>query len=459
MGLIILGKNRDDKGTQLEQLTKTLLKYQGYTNIATNVQVGGGSELDVTAVRKETTGIRDIITPVLCECKAHQSQIALPDWLKFIGKLAISRRSNERTIGLMLALSGANGNVIGSYNDDFANDDTVQLIANDELFSLLQKIFHLPGIDDIRSMINNIPGLDAEDIDLVYYKKKLYWLVSLGNQTYTLCDATGHLADNKSINDILPLLKTFTSYDETGYIDVFQGFELQRRLEQLKVRLINELANGRTINKKVLESLCRDTGTGTVELEKVVKDSPYIGIAKVKNKKTVKLKKIQAYGDFYRYVLTTGTPVELFTSDYYQRHIDNNLLEEIWKIQGGFQVEEEEKENCLKILNLSPSALLYALSPDDMLKNYSAIKHDDGMKNLYQSHFKSELTQRLRNDFQNQGLHLLFLSLGVDSATIETKMKVGNTVENFTLESRQNFKLMRLQNNGQAVMIVAKDDV
>ena len=201
MGLIILGKNRDDKGSQLEQLTKALLKSQGFTNIATNVQVGGGSELDVTAVKKDTTGIKEITTPVLCECKAHQNPIALPDWLKFIGKLAIARRKNDRTIGLMLALSGANGNVVGSYNDDFTSDNTVQLIANDDLFSLLQRIYHLSEVDAVRGGISNIQGLEAEEVDLVYYNKKLYWLVSLGNGKYTLCDASGNVAEKKSIKD------------------------------------------------------------------------------------------------------------------------------------------------------------------------------------------------------------------------------------------------------------------
>ena len=49
MKLYILGNSKDDKGTQLEQLTTKILEYQGYTNILTNVQVSGASEIDVTA--------------------------------------------------------------------------------------------------------------------------------------------------------------------------------------------------------------------------------------------------------------------------------------------------------------------------------------------------------------------------------------------------------------------------
>lgn len=459
MGLIILGKNRDDKGSQLEQLTKALLKSQGFTNIATNVQVGGGSELDVTAVKKDTTGIKEITTPVLCECKAHQNPIALPDWLKFIGKLAIARRKNDRTIGLMLALSGANGNVVGSYNDDFTSDNTVQLIANDDLFLLLQRIYHLSEVDTVRGGISNIQGLEAEEVDLVYYNKKLYWLVSLGNGKYTLCDASGNVAEKKSIKDILPLLKDSTPFDEVGYVDVFDDVELKRRISLLKVRVINELVNNRVINKKRIDAIAREIGTGQIDVDAITKNDPFMTTTKIKGRKKIKLKDNLNITDFYRFILTTGTPVELFTSDYYQSHIDKKLLDEVWQIQGGFTVDEEDMVNCLNVFKLSPSSLLYALVPDRMLSSYEAVKSDEGMRFMYQSHFKSELARRLQADFQNQGLHKMFMMLGVDSATIETKMKVGNKEESFLLESKQKFKLVGIQDSNQAVMIVTKDDV
>lgn len=46
----------------------------------------------------------------------------MTDWLKFIGKLTIERKKNPNAIGLMIALSGANGSVMGSYQTDFFND-------------------------------------------------------------------------------------------------------------------------------------------------------------------------------------------------------------------------------------------------------------------------------------------------------------------------------------------------
>ena len=47
--MIILGKNTDDKGKQLEAITHNLLASKGYTNITTNLISTGGHEIDVVA--------------------------------------------------------------------------------------------------------------------------------------------------------------------------------------------------------------------------------------------------------------------------------------------------------------------------------------------------------------------------------------------------------------------------
>ena len=107
MKVYILGRNNDDKGSQLEELTRQLLEYQGFSNIAKDTQHSGANEIDVRAEKKDYVGIRDIKTPVICECKAYNRPIDMTDWLKFIGKLYIERKKGheaKHTIGLMLSL-------------------------------------------------------------------------------------------------------------------------------------------------------------------------------------------------------------------------------------------------------------------------------------------------------------------------------------------------------------------
>lgn len=115
--LYILGANNDDKGSQLEELTTSILKRQGYRNISTNAIYSGGSEIDAIATHTNPLGVSEIEYPIICECKAHNKPININDWLKFIGKIYLARFNKPQTIGLMIALSGANGNVIGSYNE------------------------------------------------------------------------------------------------------------------------------------------------------------------------------------------------------------------------------------------------------------------------------------------------------------------------------------------------------
>lgn len=459
MALIILGKTKDDKGTQLEQLTRVLLKHQGYSNIVTNIQVGGGSELDVTAERKDVVGIKEIKTPVLCECKAHQTPIALTDWLKFIGKLTIARRTNDRTIGLMLALNGANGAVIGSYKSDFAGDDTIQLIANDDLMSLLQQVYGIPDSDNIRSVFTAVPGLRVEDIHLVYYMRKLYWLVSLGEQQFTLCDSRGNLSERKNIENLLPLLCGSTPYDEDGYVDIFETFELQRRRTILKVRIITELACGRVVNKQVVDTLAKEVGAGKVNIPSLLANDPFLLFEK--EKRIISLKDADEinYCDFYRSVLSSLLPVDLIMSDYYQNHIDDNLLDEIWKIQGGFHIDEKDKESCLTILRLSPSSLQYALNPDRLFHGYKAVQGDEQMRALYESHFKSVLFNRFQNDYQNQSLAKMFLAKGFSKASIQTTLSFGEKETTHMMSAKQNFVWIDQKEFGQAVMVVTKEGI
>lgn len=459
MALIILGKTKDDKGTQLEQLTKTLLKSQGYSNIVTNMQVGGGSELDVTAERKDVIGINEIKTPVLCECKAHQAPIVLTDWLKFIGKLTIARRTNGRTIGLLLALNGANGAVIGSFKSDFNGDDTVQLIANDDLLSLLQKVYDISDPDSIRNNLLTVPGLKVEDLDLVYYKKRVFWLVSLGDQHYTFCDAKGNLSVHKDVKEMLLLLRGSTPYEESGYVDIFETFELQRRLTILRVRIITELACGRVVNKNVVDTISKEVGAGTIDIASLLANDPFLVFNKSKKIISLRPEDEINYCDFYRSVISPKLPVELVLSDYYQEHINESLLDEIWKIQGGFHIDEKDKENCLAILKLSPLSLQYALNPDSIFRGYMAVQGDEQMRMLYESHFKSALFERFQNDYQNPSLANLFLAKGFSRATIQTDLSFGDKETSHTISARQNFVWVAQKDSKRAMMVVTKDSL
>lgn len=70
-----------------------------------------------------------------------------------------------------------------------------------------------------------------------------------------------------------------------------------------------------------------------------------------------------------RYLLSGVIPIFAIGCESYDSLIDETLLEAIRKIQEGIIIPEEQKDRCIKIIKLSPSALLWALTPNKIFTN------------------------------------------------------------------------------------------
>ena len=139
MKVFVYGKTSDDKGHQLEALVAAILKNLGYSKITLNERGAGGHEVDVTATKKEPIG-ED--TTLICECKAHKSLVEMTDWLKFVGKIYLAHRKDGRAQGLMVALSGVNGSVMGNYKD-IKEDKFITLITNEDIHEYITQLHPL----------------------------------------------------------------------------------------------------------------------------------------------------------------------------------------------------------------------------------------------------------------------------------------------------------------------------
>lgn len=110
MRVRLFGKNSDDKGTQLEELTQRLLERLGYRQITLNSIGAGGSEVDICAEYPVPGLNSESIVHLIGECKAYEATVGMPDWLKFLGKLYTEKTSKRKVVrGLFVALSGVNG--------------------------------------------------------------------------------------------------------------------------------------------------------------------------------------------------------------------------------------------------------------------------------------------------------------------------------------------------------------
>lgn len=160
----VLGVTSDDKVAQLETLVRTILGRQSYQKVRLNVVGAGGNELDVEAVL-ETLLLGDTqVTPVLGEAKAYMTPVDMPTWQKFLGKVFIERATNPTAVGMLVALNGINGNVVGSYEALHERDKSLFVFEGSDLVRLATDPTH--GLVSCQSQVATpIPSARKAAID------------------------------------------------------------------------------------------------------------------------------------------------------------------------------------------------------------------------------------------------------------------------------------------------------
>ena len=126
--LIVLGHSSDDKGTQLETLTASILSSLKYTDIIMNVVGKGGNELDVVAKYSTPHISGDLIHPVVCECKAYKSKIGVAVVRELYGVM----QSDGVSQGIIATLEGFTSGAI-----NFAKDKNIELITAYDLMGMI----------------------------------------------------------------------------------------------------------------------------------------------------------------------------------------------------------------------------------------------------------------------------------------------------------------------------------
>ena len=187
MRVRLFGKTSDDKGTQLERLAQRLLVRLGYRKITLNAVGSGGSEIDIHAEYAVPgfTGANPV--RLIGACKAYEVVVGLPDWLKFLGKLYTEKFVSQQEVrGLLIALSGVNGNVAGAYNDLSNHDRSVELISGDDLVSHLIAEFNLVPASYAVSRIRQLTADPIATLSLGYYEGRAFWIAEFVSSTFTV---------------------------------------------------------------------------------------------------------------------------------------------------------------------------------------------------------------------------------------------------------------------------------
>lgn len=438
MELYILGKNNDDKGTQLEKLTVQLLKNQGYTNITCNEISNGGNEIDVIATHKYLLGAQYIECPVICECKAHNKPITMNDWLKFIGKFFLKKLENPQTISLFIALSGANGNVIGSYNA-LKRNTSIHLLTNDDLTNLIKQYYNLNDISYIKKQIQDFYPIDISNTNLIYYNQQIWWIIEFVNGKYTIWEQQNINIENDSLELLIQMINDYTPYTKTNYINIREEAHTILLIQKINIYLISILSDEKEHSIKDIAPnirLYKEENTINEEfIINIIKENPFIEFYRETN--TIKLidEKNINFIIFYQYIFSLNIPpIELIQTNFYQRNINHSLLKEIYKIQFDFHLSPNLEKKCLFLLQHSPTALKYALKADPFFTNSKQCNSNTKMKKLFENYFIDQLTQSFIHDFRSKEygwLYHKYFKLHTIETETTLKIKGENIIKEF----------------------------
>lgn len=418
MKVHILGSSTDDTGKQLEQLTTIILEREGYTGCNCNKIIYGGGEIDVCAKKSDHN--------VIYECKAHKKPIGITDWLKFVGKIYTENLINPNTQGVLIALSGVNGNVRGHYEQiNAADENLVRLIEEEELTKFIENEYGMPDTLYIRQKLSSLTDRIIKEFEIGYYEFEMYLICKFTDGTFAIF--------NKSI-DIVQYdnIIQFTKVHLPNYNYINLEEEIQSKLRKsfiVKV-IINLLINEKLSIEDIKVKITSNPEFGDInnisksEIKNAITNLTIITYSD--HKSEIKLLDLNDYVEFYRVVLDGVLFLPIFESDIYLNNINEALLTKILEIQGGVKLNKDEFVNCLMAIKYSPYAMQYAINEDHAITRYrqngKALMNLENLENGHSKWFVRRIISLFKETLNDQRLYELYLN----------KYDVGSIIEGTT---------------------------
>jgi len=422
MQLYILGKNSDDKGNQLEKLTCEILKDLGFVNIDKNKIGSGGHEIDIKAEYIVSSLNGNNRKPIICECKAYKNAVSMTDWLKFLGKILLEEIKGNID-GYFIALSGINGYVNGNYQDLLTRRNNIKLITGEELITQLNRLFQLIDIKTIQLIIEKHTQRKPIETSLYYYNNTVYFLIGFSENEYSLITSSGQLIKLNEVIQIKSMIESCTCYQY--FVDLENENNSLLRFENIKKYIISYiLLEDKTltfdeISAKFTEHNKQINDVNSDEIERALSTLINMNLVyKTDNNHRYHLiilsnkKQIDDVVRFYKYFNSHSIPLLAIGCEQYLNNINEDLLNKIQKIQGGTSIPKDYKEDCLKIIKWSPSALFWSLTPDKMITNHRSDgkAHHASLEEEDSKYIIQMLITLLSHDFKNNMLKEYFFN-------------------------------------------------
>ncbi len=424
MKLYIIGKNSEDKGNQLEQLTQLILEQYNIKNICRGMISTGGDEIDVFGVSYNGLG-NMVEVPIICECKAHDRLVTLPDWLKFIGKFYTKFLDNQNVNGYFISLSGVNGNVLGAYEEFKKKNKSIKLFQGDELLELISKHFNISPQNDIIAKVSECTDRKIRDTSLIYYDKLVYWAVSFIEGGFTLLDSYNNWIEKEKYENLQSMFNDYTNL--TDYIDIETEYKQHIRKQYIEGHILfNCIKHSKISIDELLKSFEHYSPTINVLATEVIKCAINIDFIEYKND-IFRLTNITNKADFFRYILNRPIIPELLECSMYKNLINDELISEIETIQEGMPIPNDKRQDCIRLLQLSPTALIYAVTPDSVIHQGRKLENfiTDEIDKKHFDIFMGNIIDGVTIDFENASLHKIHLQkFGLKSLSINRTLVI-----------------------------------
>ncbi|MEV1329891.1 hypothetical protein AB0J20_09985 [Micromonospora costi] len=421
--MLVLGISSDDKGTQLEALVHTELESQGYVEVYSNVVGSGGNELDVTAKRKFAVIGTDHVTPVVCEAKAYRDPVDLPTWQKFLGKLFIQRSETPATIGILVALSGVNGNVRGSYESLRKKDGSLFVFDGRNLLDRAREAGAIASEDKVSQAVQEQFRRGVSGVEPAYYGGGYFWIVRWNDEDYSVVNAHGSRLPAQEVENLRKALEGSVSGKLLATDEARAQAEARHNI---KVGLIGRLLQGGTVT--LGDSPEEDQREAFASLA----DEPYSYIEDGKLS-LVPANELDALGvaRFFTSLFESAISVErlaFMTGRHHDPYV-RRLIDTLPKQQAGFTLDEDDRLSLQAVAPLFPSVWAVLAQPIQLITTHRISEPgltDEVTLISDRNTFWDEIIKVVRQDFMNVFLRgFLYDHLGVADLdeVIEVKVK------------------------------------
>ena len=434
--LLILGKTNDDKGTQLEQIARTMLSSKGYQSIKLNPVGAGGAEYDVVAEYVMPLAVGTRIVKVIGECKARKDQVNMTDWQKFMGKIFLEEvKSKYPVTGLFIAATGFNSYVASSYEELCQHRDNLTLVGEQDIEEFLRQQYAVCSVQQVANSAAMFTSRTTTTVELCYYDTTCYWLMAFEKGVYSLFDAGGKPLQGDSLPQLQTLIKAATSLH--AFVDLDEEAEARRRgVAAQKHVLARLMLYAGHVDEPTLvedsESTPEEIGAAVVALSgrKWLESSDDVVHLASTNSEgecgiMVDILRFWLQGEMSFKTLLVG-----LSSAFYDRHVNENLLNDVLQTQGDLQLPAEQYGDIIRIFELSPTALLRALTPIQMITQHrinQACTTDDRVNEYDRNLFHEHLIDALVLDFRQPELAQHFCGI---RGILEVEQSRGVVVKN-----------------------------